>query len=252
MTLQIILGDCREVLATLPDESVDAVLADPPYEQTALRWDRWPDGWPAAVRRVLKRTGTMWVFGSLRMFLDRRDEFDGWSLAQDVIWEKHNGSSFHADRFRRVHEQVVQFYRSDAVWADVYKAVPTTSDAVRRQIRRKQRPAHMGTSRPTTFVSHDGGPRLMRSVIEVRSCHGYAEHPTQKPKGILEPLLLNACPPGGVVLDPFFGSGSTGLVASRLSMRCIGIELNPEYAALAPERIARDGGMFASFAEAAE
>lgn len=77
MIAHILIGDCREVLAGLPADSADCIIADPPYGQTALAWDRWPSGWPAAVRRVLKPSGSMWCFGSLRMFMDRRDEFSG-------------------------------------------------------------------------------------------------------------------------------------------------------------------------------
>lgn len=117
---RLITGDARVVLADLPAESVDCVIADPPYGETSLTWDRWPDGWPTAVLRVLKPTGSMWVFGSLRMFLRHRDEFDGWAHRQEIVWEKHNGSNAAADRFRRVHELVVQYVRADQPASQVY------------------------------------------------------------------------------------------------------------------------------------
>src|SRR3990167_2116116 len=185
MTVQIITGDCREVLLGVADASVDLVVADPPYGQTSLAWDRWPEGWPLQVHRVLKPTGSMWVFGNLRMFMDRVAEFDGWSIAQDVIWEKHNGSNAFADRFRRVHEQAVQFYRSDAPWQGVFKAPLFTQDATARTVRRKQRPPQWGAIDSSSYRSEDGGPRLMRSVMFCRSEHGRAEHPTQKPTAII-------------------------------------------------------------------
>lgn len=249
MTVSILVGDCRSVLAGMPEASVDAIVTDPPYQQTSLAWDRWPDGWPAAVRRVLKPTGSMWVFGSLRMFTERWSEFAGWRMAQDIVWEKHNGSSFHRDRFRRVHEQAVQLYRDDAPWAGVYKGEVTTPDATKRQVRRKQRPPHMGRIDEGHYVSEEGGPRLMRSVIYVRSEHGRAVHPTQKPVGIIEPLILNACPPGGTVLDPFFGSGTTGAAASILARSCIGIEADPAMAEIARARINGEAPLFAAAAE---
>lgn len=240
-------GDCLAVLKTLPEASVDAIVTDPPYEQTSLKWDRWPREWLLAVRRVLKPTGSMWVFGSLRMFFEKRDEFAGWRLAEDIVWEKHNGSSFHADRFKRVHEQAVHFYRDDAPWADVYREVPKTPDAVAKAVRRKRRPTHTGGIRESVFVSEDGGPRIMRSVIYHPSCHGFAIHPTQKPEAILEPLILNSCPPGGVVLDPFAGSGSTGAAAARIGRSAILIEADPAYRAAAGARLV-PGPLFAGAA----
>ena len=236
--IRIITGDCRTALADTAAETFDAIIADPPYQQTSLKWDRWPPGWPTAVRDLLKKTGSMWVFGSLRMFMDRRDEFHGWQIAQDVIWEKHNGSSFHADRFRRVHEQAVQFYRDDAPWDEVYKGKVTTPDAVAKRIRRKMQPEHMGKIGGGSYQTEEGGPRLMRSVIPVRSEHGRALHPTQKPLGILEPLILNACPPGGLILDPFAGSGSAGVAAQHLGRSLIGIEAREDYATVARDRLA--------------
>lgn len=250
MTVTILTGDCREVLRTLPEASVDCVIADPPYQQTSLAWDRWPDGWPAAVRRVLKPTGSMWCFGSLRMFTERWSDFAGWRMAQDIVWEKHNGSSFHADRFRRVHEQAVQFYRDDAPWAEVYRAPVVTMDAKARVVRKKAgKQQHMGAlAQPSVYVSEDGGPRLMRSVIFARSEHGRAVHPTQKPIAILEPLLRASCPPGGAVLDPFLGSGTTAVACALRGLSCIGIEARPDYVAIARERINGEAGLFAPVA----
>lgn len=237
MTVQILTGDCRELLRTLPDESFDLAMPDPPYGETSLAWDRWPAGWPALVRRVVKRTGSMWVFGSLKMFWERRDEFAGWRVAQEVIWEKHNGSGFATDRFRRVHELAVQFYRDDAAWSEVFKAPQVTMDAAARRRGCNSQPGHTGKIRPMPYESVDGGPRLMRSVIYVRSEHGQALHPTQKPEGIVEPLMLYACPPGGRVLDPFAGSGTTGAVARRLGREAVLIEASPDYADIARARV---------------
>jgi site-specific DNA-methyltransferase (adenine-specific) len=83
----------------------------------------------------------------------------------------------------------------------------------------------MGHIEAGHYVSQDGGPRLMRSVLAVRSCHGYAEHPTQKPIDLLTPLIEYSCPPGGLVLDPFMGSGSTLVAARQSGRRAIGIEI---------------------------
>lgn len=92
-------GRAEDVLPTLG--TFDAAIVDPPYGETSLEWDRWVHGWPAM---LAEHTSSMWCFGSLRMFLLHADEFADWKLSQDVIWEKHNGATFHADRFGRVHE----------------------------------------------------------------------------------------------------------------------------------------------------
>ena len=81
---------------------------------------------------------------------------------------------------------------------------------------------------------------MMRSVIPVRSCHGQAVHPTQKPLGILAPLLEYSCPPAGIVLDPFMGSGSTLRAAKDLKRRAIGIEQNPAYIEIAIKRMSQE------------
>ena len=232
-------ADCIEALAEIPAASVDAVVTDPPYGQTSLIWDKWQSDWIPAVDRVLKPSGSMWVFGTMRMFTDHWSDFAGWQMAQDIVWEKHNGSSFHNDRFRRVHEQAVQFYRGP--WAEVYKGKVVTMDAVKKTVRRKKRPPHLhGEREASTYVSEDGGPRLQTSVIFARSQHGSAIHPTQKPEAILEPLIINSCPEGGTVLDPFAGSGSTGFVASRLNRKAILIEVDAEYFSAMENRFSND------------
>lgn len=226
-------GDCRDILPSI--EAVDCVIADPPYEETDLTWDSLMTGWTHALR--VKPTGSAWCFGSLKAFMRSAGEWDGWALAQEVIWEKHNGSSIRNDRFRRVHEMIVQFYRGS--WADVWKDPVYTNDAVARTVRRKHKPAHWHQIGQGAFKSEDGGPRLQRSVIQVRSCHGRAVHPTQKPLGILAPLISYSCPTGGLVLDPSMGSGSTLLAARELGRQVIGIEKEIEYCALAVKRLAQ-------------
>lgn len=217
-------GDCREILPQL-DLRADLIVADPPYESTSLGWDVWPAGWLEAVARV---ASSMWCWLPVRQFATppfRGIEFAaaGWKLSQDIegewdhmAWEKHNGSGFAADRFKGVHEIATHWYRGP--WAEVHHEVPTTPDATPRQVRRKTRPAHTGYIEKSHYVSEDGGPRLMRSVLRVRSMHGRAIHPTEKPVGVLVPQIEYGCPPGGLVLDPTAGSCSTA-VAARLSGR---------------------------------
>lgn len=249
MTVRILKGEAMAVLQDMQEGTFDCAFVDPPYGETSLKWDRWPDGWPAAVRRVLKPTGSMWVFGSLRMFLERVAEFEGWKMSHDVVWEKHNGTGLFNDRFRRVHEHALHFYRSDAKWADVYKAPQFTNDARARVVRKKGRPAQwIGATGETIYRSEDGGPRLMRSVQFVRSEHGSALHPTQKPLALVEPMLLYACPPGGHVLDPFAGSGTVGVLAQRHKMDCTLIEADESYWNLIEERLQNDAPLLNAIA----
>lgn len=224
-------ADCREVLPAL--EPVDVVIADPPYGETSLAWDRRVGGWLELVP-----TTNLWCFGSFRFFMAARQEFNGWNFAQELVWEKHNGSSFHADRFRRVHELVAQFYRGP--WAEIYKCPVMTLDATKKTVRAKSRPAHMGDIQRAAYQSHDGGPRLQRSVLRVRSEHGTAEHPTQKPVAIISPLIEYSCPPSGVVLDPMMGAGTTLVAAKLLRRRAIGIEIDERHCETAAKRLAQE------------
>jgi site-specific DNA-methyltransferase (adenine-specific) len=226
-------ADFRDVVGALP---VDLIVADPPYGQTSLDWDRWVGLWPAYVP-----SSSMWVFGTLRMFMDHAEDFHSsvwgwqpWRMSQDIVWEKHNGSSFHADRFKRVHESVAHFYRGN--WSDIYRSPQFTADATARTVRRKTRPPHTGHIENAAYTSTDGGPRLMRSVIQVHSAHGYAENETQKPVGILTPLIEYGCPPGGLVLDPFMGSGSTLIAARDSGRRAIGIDIREDQCEIAARR----------------
>ncbi|MEU0847674.1 site-specific DNA-methyltransferase [Streptomyces flaveolus] len=233
-TVQLYLGDMREILPALGLQA-DCIVTDPPYAETSLAWDRWPDGWPTLAASV---ASSMWCFGSMRMLLDRRDEFTGWRLSQDVVWEKHNGSSRSNDRFRRVHEYATHWYRGP--WGSVHHDTPRTVTGIDPRSRVGHSPdsraEHLGKFTERT-VWADNGTRLMTSVIRARSMHHDAIHPTEKPVGILDPLIRYACPPGGLVLDPFAGSGSTLDAARQAGRRAIGIERHEPYAEAATRRL---------------
>src|SRR6201996_6412238 len=132
---RVLTGDCRTLMPSFGP--FDLLLADPPYGDTSLAWDRRCEGWIEAAGELLKPNGSMWVFGSMRFFQEvgfgRK-----WKLAQDIVWEKHNSSGFHADRFKRVHEHVCQYYLASAPWGSVYNEVQKTLDATPRALRRKK------------------------------------------------------------------------------------------------------------------
>ena len=219
-TCALYLGDCREVLPAL-GVTADCVVADPPYGETSLAWDRWPDGWLDVAATV---TRSLWCFGSLRMYLEHVGEFAAWKLSQDVIWEKQNGSGFATDRFKRVHEQITHWYRGP--WGTVRHDVPREAGAPRAATMYRSRAGrdHLGQINPAR-VQQDSS-RMALSIVRARNLQGRAIHPTQKPVGLLEPMITYASPPGGLVVDPFAGSGSTLVSARATGRRSVGIELH--------------------------
>ncbi len=229
------LGDMREVLPALGLQA-DCVIADPPYMVTSLPWDQWPAGWLDIAAMV---TSSLWCFGSLRMFLDQKHEFTGWKLSQDVIWEKHNGSGFAADRFKRVHETVTHWYRG--AWGGIHHdtpRVPYTGPDNSRRLKRRQKPTHTGEIGSSGYEQADS--RQAPSVLAVRSMNGRAIHPTEKPVPLLSPLISYACPPGGIVLDPFAGSGSTAEAARLSGRRAVLIEADERYCEIIARRLSAD------------
>jgi site-specific DNA-methyltransferase (adenine-specific) len=239
--VQLWHGDCRDVLPALGLEA-DVVIADPPYGCTPLAWDRWPDGWIEVVATV---THNLWCFGNLGMFIDHAAEFAGWTRAQNtvgefeidtVIWEKNTGSGFATDRFKVVHELIGQWYQGR--WDDLYREpqrMPRTGPDKGTVVRSPKRAVHTGSIDKWTWI--DDGTRLVRSVIKVNNLRGRALHPTEKPAGILRPLVAYSCPPGGLVVDPFAGSGSTLAVAREMGRRAVGIEADERYCEVAARRL---------------
>jgi site-specific DNA-methyltransferase (adenine-specific) len=237
--LRLVHGDCRRAMR---GRKYDLIIADPPYAVTSLRWDKSVDGWLEIAADTLRPSGSLWLFGSMRSLMASAVEVAnaGLRYAQDIVWEKHNGSAFHADRFKRVHEHVVQFYRADSPWAGVWNEVQTTPDAMARIVkRRKRQPSHLGeiNENGSGYESIDGGPRIMRSVIYVRSCHGHAIHPTEKPVDLLEILIRTSCPPDGLVGDFFAGSAATAEACSRAGRHYLGAEIDADYHGAAMERL---------------
>lgn len=215
---------------------ISCIVTDPPYGETSLAWDRWPEGWPRAMAESTD-AHSLWCFGSTRMFLERGHEFEAWRFAQDIVWEKQNGSGFTADRFRRVHETALQFYRGK--WSDIphnTPRIPRTGPP--KTVTSRGQTPHRGAI--GTGAYEDDGLRLMPSVIRLRNRQGSAQHPTEKPIGIIRPLILYSTNPSDLVLDPFAGSGTTLVAAKQLNRRAVGIEINEAYCEVAAQRLSQN------------
>lgn len=226
-------GKLDEILPHL-DVVADLILTDPPYGETSIEWDRWPVGWPS---RVAPFARSMWMFGSARMFDDWRDDIrgGGWKFSHDVVWSKPKASTGGVtDRFLRSHEHARHYYLG--AWAE------THHEQQRQQVGSRPRTV----SRPATGKKwhgeraasewYDDGTRAMLSVLALPGIRG-GIHPTEKPTGILEPLIAYGCPPGGLVLDPFAGSCSTLVAAASIGRRAIGIEMREEQCEASAKRL---------------
>lgn len=243
---QVLVGDCLELLEQLPDRCVDLVFADPPYNLqlsgelwrpnlTRVNgveddWDRFPGfrhydeftrAWLGACRRVLKDEGALWVIGTyhnIHRVGAILQELGYWIL-NEVLWIKSNPMpNFRGVRFTNAHEVLI--------WAS--------------------------KSQDSKYTFHHHGMKSLNGGKQMRSdwylplctgaerikIDGVKAHATQKPEALLYRVLLASTDPGDVVLDPFFGTGTTGAVAKRLDRRWIGIEKEEHYAAISRQRIA--------------
>ena len=242
---EILQGDCVQVLGRLPEASVDMVFADPPYNlqlsqplwrpnQTFVEgvdddWDRFASleeydaftrAWLAACRRVLKPTGTLWVIGSYhniyRVGAILQDL--GYWILNDVVWIKTNPMpNFRGVRFTNAHETLL--------WA-----VPSRRSRYTFQHRAMKALNDGLQMRSDWILPICSGPERLQA-------NGAKAHSTQKPEALLYRVVLASTRPGDIVLDPFFGTGTTGAVARRLGRRWIGIEREARYIDLARARI---------------
>ncbi len=250
---QVLLGDCLDLLETFPDKSIDLIFADPPYNlqlsQELFRpnmtrvdgvveaWDRFSSfaeydefthRWLGACRRILKDTGTIWVIGSYhniyRVGAIMQDL--GYWLLNDIAWIKANPTpNFRGVRFTNAHETLLWAQKKKgAKYTFNHHAMKTLNDDLQM--------------RSDWVIPICSGRERLR-------VGGRKVHPTQKPEALLYRVVLSSSNPGDVVLDPFFGTGTTGVVAKRLQRRWIGIERERTYAEMARRRIAEvDPGLF--------
>lgn len=243
MSLILHTGDCLQVM---PSEGpFDLIFADPPYGDTALWWDKIVVGWEAVAAQRLKASGSLWMFGSMRHFMGFGMP-KGFRYAQDIVWEKPNGTGFAADRFKRVHEHATQFYLKGAPWKGVYNDVQRVAyTGPDKHVRRRTTPRgdHYGQIDFKTY--EDDGTRLVRSVVKAPSVRR-GLHRTEKPVALLELLIRTSCPPGGLVGDFFAGSGAVGEACAATGRRYVGCEIDPEMAEKARARL--QGGLFGAAA----
>jgi modification methylase len=242
----ILQGDCVAEMARLPDKSVDMIFADPPYNlqlggdlfrpegsrvdavndewdkfESLAAYDNFTREWLEQARRILKDNGTIWVIGSYHNIFRvgaLLQDADFWIL-NDIVWRKTNPMpNFRGTRFTNAHETLIWCAKDDkARYTFNYRAMKALNDDLQ-----------MRSDWLLPICS--GGER-------VKGDDGSKAHPTQKPEGLLYRILLACTKPGDVVLDPFFGTGTTGAVARRLGRRWIGIEREPSYVKVARERI---------------
>ncbi len=243
----ILRGDCIEVLKGLPDKSVDMVFADPPYNLQLggdlLRpdnskvdavdddWDKFDSfaaydaftrAWLGECRRVLKDEGSLWVIGSYHNIfrLGAAMQDLGFWVLNDIIWRKSNPMpNFKGTRFTNAHETLIWAAKSRE-----QKRYTFNYDALK-------------AFNEDTQMRSDWTLALCTGNERLKDENGDKAHPTQKPEALLHRVLLSASRVGDVVLDPFFGTGTTGAAARRLGRHFIGIERDETYAKLAEKRI---------------
>ncbi len=243
---RIIMDDCIAAMRGLPDACIDMVFADPPYNlqlggdlfrpeggrvdavdndwdkfDSLASYDAFSRAWLAEARRILKPNGTLWVIGSyhniFRVGSVLQDQ--GFWILNDIIWRKLNPMpNFRGTRFTNAHETLIWASQGEkAKYTFNYRAMKNLNDELQMRS-------------DWSFPICGGQERIKKN--------GTKAHPTQKPEALLYRILLACTKPGDVVLDPFFGTGTTGAVARRLGRRFIGIERERDYVDVAEERIA--------------
>ena len=242
----IIAGDCVEGMDALPGESVDLVFADPPYnlqlggelsrpdnsrvDGVTDDWDRFDSmdaydlfshDWLRAARRILKPDGAIWVIGSyhniFRVGAVLQDQ--GFWIQNDIIWRKSNPMpNFRGTRFTNATETLIWATKSESSRPTFhYDAMKMMNDGVQ--------------------MRNDWTIPICTGFERLKGADGKKAHPTQKPEALLHRVLLSTTNPGDVVVDPFFGTGTTGAVARKLGRRFIGFEREESYRIHAQRRI---------------
>ena len=246
---QIVVGDCIESMNALPANSVDLIFADPPYnlqlggdltrpdnshvDAVNNAWDKFDSfaaydeftrAWLKAARRILKDDGAIWVIGSYHNIFRVGAAIQdlGFWILNDVVWNKANPMpNFKGTRLTNAHETLIWASRSEKQkkYTFNYDALKTANDDVQMR------------SDWWTMPICSGGERM-------KNDDGRKSHPTQKPEALLHRIIVGTTNPGDVILDPFFGTGTTGAVAKLLGRHFIGLERDADYIDVATRRIA--------------
>ncbi|MBY4894455.1 site-specific DNA-methyltransferase [Rhodobacteraceae bacterium N5(2021)] len=244
----ILAGDCIEVMNGLPEASVDLIFADPPYnlqlkgdlhrpnnslvDAVDNDWDQFDSfkaydaftrAWLAAAKRLLKPGGAIWVIGSYHNIFRVGAELQtqGYWILNDVVWRKSNPMpNFRGKRFTNAHETMIWASKDEgSKYTFNYEALKELNEGIQMRS-------------DWVLPICNGGERL-------KDDKGDKAHPTQKPESLLHRVLVGSTNPGDVVLDPFFGTGTTGAVAKALGREYIGIEREAAYREVAERRLAR-------------
>ena len=243
---QVLVGDCRQILTELPENSIDLIFADPPYNlqlegelwrpnltrvdavdddwdqfESFTQYDRFTQEWLSACRRVLKPTGTLWVIGSYHNIYrvgKILQDLNFWFL-NDVVWVKANPMpNFRGVRYTNAHETLLWMQKEKgAKYTFNYHAMKSLNNDLQ--------------------MRSDWYIPICTGKERLKDADGEKAHPTQKPEGLLYRVILSSSNPGDVVLDPFFGTGTTGAVARKLHRHFIGVEVEKKYADLARSRV---------------
>jgi len=240
MSVELFHGDCFEYLQKIPDNSIDLILTDPPYGVTACAWDEKPDlsRFFQEVWRVLQPKGACVVFGS-EPFSSEVRLANRQFYRYDWIWDKKRGSNFQNARHQpmKSHENILVFSQRQSTYNPIYwfgKPYKMGGGERRRKIEGLSEKGTVASYRSET-ESKDGR-RFPLSIIRF-SRDASRIHPTQKPVALLEYLIKTYSHPGETVLDPFMGSGSTGVACVQTGRKFIGCELDPHFFEVSKRRI---------------
>jgi len=242
---QVWCEDALAGLARIPDGAVDLILTDPPYnlgkdygnasdQQTVADYLRWTEQWIDAALPKLKANGSLYIFTTWRfspeIFVMLKQRM---AMMNEIIWDRRVPSMGGSVRsFSSVHDTIGFFVKRKDYYFDL-DAVRIAYDAATKKAR--SRSIFIGAK----WLEVGYNPKDLWSVSRLHKEHPErADHPTQKPLEIIERMVKASCPPGGVVLDLFMGSGTTALAARRCGRDFVGFELNPDYCAIIEQRLA--------------
>ena len=232
-------GDCLDVMATLPDGSVDAVITDPPYGTTACKWDSvipFEPMWEQ-LKRVTKKNGAIVLFGS-QPFTSALVMSNPKMFKYDWVWKKTKPQRHLMAKKMplTIHEQILVFYKKQPVYnPQMRPGAPYT-----KVHQKSSAGVGMGQDKRSGQISVNQGVRFPIDFLEFPNGNNNTVHPTQKPVALMEYLIKTYTNEGETVLDFTMGSGTTGVAAHRLGRKFIGIELDAGYCEIAAQRIQKE------------